>query len=56
MTPIGTDESFMPDFSPGMLLAGRYKIVRLLGQGGMAQAFLAEETRLPRPDGKFQSP
>jgi serine/threonine protein kinase len=54
MTPIGMDESFVPDLSPGLVLAGRYKIVRLLGRGGMAQVFLAEDSKLARPDGKGQ--
>jgi eukaryotic-like serine/threonine-protein kinase len=54
MPHIGTDESFLPDFGPEMILAGRYKIVRLLGRGGMAQVFLAEDIKLARPDGKGQ--
>ncbi len=37
-----------PTFEPGHRLA-HYKIVRLLGRGGQASAYLAEDTRLGRP-------
>jgi formylglycine-generating enzyme required for sulfatase activity/serine/threonine protein kinase len=48
MTPLGLDDSLIPDLSEGALLAGRYRIVKPLGQGGMAQVFLAVDERLDR--------
>lgn len=36
----------LPIFLPGEIVAGRFEIVRFLGQGGMAQVFAAEDREL----------
>jgi eukaryotic-like serine/threonine-protein kinase len=38
---------FVPKLAPGDLLAGRYRIIRVIGQGGMSRVYLAEDRKLP---------
>ncbi|MGG3456115.1 protein kinase domain-containing protein [Paenibacillus rhizolycopersici] len=38
---------FVPKIAPGVLLAERYRIEQMIGQGGMSRVYLAEDLKLP---------
>lgn len=58
LSPAGETSTFPPDlrprcssrplprFQPGEIVAGRFRVTRFLGQGGMAQVFAAEDLEL----------
>ncbi|MCB9897942.1 MAG: serine/threonine protein kinase [Planctomycetes bacterium] len=44
-----SSSSFSGDFAPGEILIGRYRVIALVGEGGMGQVYLADDLVLGQP-------
>lgn len=44
-----SSSNFAGEFAPGQVLIGRYRVIALVGQGGMGQVYLADDLVLGQP-------